>query len=130
VKWTLSLHDYDVLRVLCWSMARSATLKYSIPNTHMLRLERVQYRRIRIAPGHMCSTQNMVFYRLDIPLKRIVKSLKKLNMGRCIAGYSDISSESLTRHELPALLATHFVDDHIEKTLSGVQTFMFSVMAP
>jgi hypothetical protein len=28
-----------------------------------------------------------VFYRLDHPLKRRLDNLKKLNMGRCIAGY-------------------------------------------
>jgi hypothetical protein len=57
-------------------------------------------------------------------------------MGCCIVVYSDVlplnivSSESFIRHELPALLATHFVDDHMEKALFGVQTSMYSVVAP
>jgi hypothetical protein len=64
-----------------------------------------------------------VFYRLDYPLKRRLETLKELNMGRCIAGYSDIlplyivSSESFTRD---------FVDDQMENTLSEVQTSMYS----
>jgi hypothetical protein len=33
-----------------------------------------------------------------------------------------VSSESFTRHELPAFLAAHFVDDHMKKVLSGSQT--------
>jgi hypothetical protein len=45
-------------------------------------------------------------------------TLKEVNMGHSIAGYSDIlplhkhivSSESFTRHELPTVL-----DDHIEE---------------
>jgi hypothetical protein len=55
---------------------------------------------------------------------------------RCIAGYSDVlplnvvSSESFTRHDLPVLLATHFVGDHMEGALSGVPTSMYSVVAP
>jgi hypothetical protein len=71
--------------------------------THMLRLERVQYRGIRIALGFMCSTPNnslgvvrgiaslaerfvylifrylvVVFYCLDHPLKRKLELLKEL----------------------------------------------------
>jgi hypothetical protein len=57
-------------------------------------------------------------------------------MGRCIAGYSSVlplnivSSESFTRHELPTLLAAHFVDDLIEKALCRVKTSLYSVVAP
>jgi hypothetical protein len=57
-------------------------------------------------------------------------------MGCYIVVYSDVlplnivSSESFIRHELPALLATHFEDDHMEKALSEVHTPMYSVMAP
>jgi hypothetical protein len=40
------------------------------------------------------------------------------------------SSGSFTRHDLPALLATHFVGDHMEGALSGVRTSMYSVKAP
>jgi hypothetical protein len=112
--------------------------------THMLRLDRVQYRGIRIALELMCLTQNnsvgvfrgMVllaerfvdpnfrylvaeFCRLDHPLKKRLESLKQLNMGYSIVGYSEVS-----------LLATHFVDDHMEKALSGVQPSMYSVVAP
>jgi hypothetical protein len=45
--------------------------------------------------------------------------------------YSDVlplnvvPSESFTRHDLPALLATHFVSDHVE-----VRTSMYAVVAP
>jgi hypothetical protein len=50
-------------------------------------------------------------------------------LDRCIGCYSDVlplnivSSESFTRHDLPALLATHFLSDHTVRTLSGVQIF-------
>jgi hypothetical protein len=55
-------------------------------------------------------------------------------MDRLIAGYSDVlplnivSSVSFTRHELSTLLTTYFVDDHMEKALSSVQTSMYSVV--
>jgi hypothetical protein len=119
----------------------------------MLRLKRVQYRGIRIALRFMCLTPNnslgvlsgiaerfvylnfrylvAVFYLLDHPLKRRLETLRKLNLGRCIAGYSDVlpmnvvSSQSFTQHDLPALLAAHFVGDHMERALSGVQTSMY-----
>jgi hypothetical protein len=64
----------------------------------------------------------------------ILETLNELNLGRYIAGSSDVlplnifSSESFTRHDL--LLATYFVGDHMERTLSGVQTSMYSVVAP
>jgi hypothetical protein len=70
----------------------------------------------------------VVFDRFDHPLE--------LNLDRCIANYSDVlplniaASESFTRHDLPALLASHFVRDHMEEALSGVQTFIYSVVAP
>jgi hypothetical protein len=57
-------------------------------------------------------------------------------LGRCIAGYlyvlplNIVSSESFTRHNLPALLASHFVGDDIEGAFSGVQESMYSVVAP
>jgi hypothetical protein len=77
-----------------------------------------------------------VLYRLDHPLKRRLKTLRELNLGRCIAGYSDVlplnivSSESFTRHGFAALLASHFVEDHMERALFGVQTSIYSVVAP
>jgi hypothetical protein len=123
--------------------------------THMLRLERVQYRGIRIALGLMCSTPNnslgvlsgmaplaerfvylnfrylvAVFYRLDHPLKRRLETLRELSLGRCIAGYSDVlplnivASESFTRQDLPALLATHFVSGG--GTFWGSDIYVFS----
>jgi hypothetical protein len=79
----------------------------------MLRLERVQYREIKIALGLMCSTPKnslgvisgmaplverfvylnlrylvAVFYRLDQSLKRRLETLIELNLGRCTASYS------------------------------------------
>jgi hypothetical protein len=36
----------------------------------------------------------------------------------------------VAQHELPALLATHFVDDHMKKALTVVQTTMYLVVAP
>jgi hypothetical protein len=77
-----------------------------------------------------------VFYCLYHPLKRSLETLRELNSGRCIADYSDVfllnivSSESFTRHDLPVLLASHFVGGHIEGALSGVQTSVYSVVAP
>jgi hypothetical protein len=57
-------------------------------------------------------------------------------LGRCIAGHFDVlplnifSSESFTRHDLPALMATYFVGYHVmEGALSGVQTSMYAVVA-
>jgi hypothetical protein len=53
-----------------------------------------------------------VVYRLDHRLKRRLETLMELNLGCCIVGYSDVlplnivSSESFTRHNLPALVAT------------------------
>jgi hypothetical protein len=98
-----SVLKYD--SVCCSGMAR----------THILRLERVQYRGIRIALRLMCSTINSslevlngiaplaerfvylnlrylvaVLYRLDHPLKKKLQTLNELNMGRCIVGYSDV----------------------------------------
>jgi hypothetical protein len=76
-----------------------------------------------------------VFYRLDHTLKRRLETLEELNLSHCIAGYSDVlplnivSSESFTRHDLPAFLPTHFVGDHVEGVLSGVQTSMYSSVA-
>jgi hypothetical protein len=76
------------------------------------------------------------FYRLDHSLERSFETLRKLNLGRCFADYPDVlplnivSSESFTRHDLPALLDTHFVGDHIEGALSRVQTYIYSVVAP
>jgi hypothetical protein len=77
-----------------------------------------------------------IFYQLNHPLERRLKALRELNLDRCIVGYSDVLplnivlSRSFKRHDLPALLATHFVGDHMEGALSGVQTSMYSVMAP
>jgi hypothetical protein len=62
----------------------------------------------------------VVFDRFEHPLE--------LNLDRCIAGYSDVLP--LTRHDFPVLLASHFVRDHMEEALSGVQTLIYSVVAP
>jgi hypothetical protein len=65
-----------------------------------------------------------------VTVKRSLETLEELNLGRSIAGYFDVlplnivSSESFTRHNLPALLATNFVGYH------RVQTSMYSVVAP
>jgi hypothetical protein len=116
----------------------------------MLRLERVQYRGIRIALELMCLSPNnslgvlsdiaplaerfvylnfrylvAVLYRLDHPLKRRLETLGELNLGCYIAGYSDVlplnvvSSESFALHDLPRLLAAHFVGDHTEGHFPG-----------
>jgi hypothetical protein len=66
----------------------------------------------------------------------IVLTLGELNLGHCIAGYSNVfplnivSPESFTRHDLPALLATYFVGDHMETALSRVQFYVFSGGSP
>jgi hypothetical protein len=78
-----------------------------------------------------------IFYRLVHRLKRRLETLKELNMGDGIAYYYDVlplnlvSSESFTCNELslPALLVTHFVDDHMEK-FSGVRASMYWWVAP
>jgi hypothetical protein len=57
-------------------------------------------------------------------------------VGRCIVGYSDVlplnivSSESFTRHEMPALLATHFVDYHMERALNSGDIYVFGGGSP
>jgi hypothetical protein len=115
---------------LVGSILENGSVCYSgMARTNMLRLERVMYRGIRIALGHMCSTSNnslevlsgkaplaerfvylnfiylvVVFYRIDHPLE--------LNLDRCIAGYFEVLplnialAESFTRHDLPALLGS------------------------
>jgi hypothetical protein len=85
--------------------------------THMLGLERVQYRALRIALGLMKSTPNncldvlggippiaerfanlyfrllvAAFYPLNHPLRESLGVLGALNIGRSIRGYSDILS--------------------------------------
>jgi hypothetical protein len=63
------------------------------------------------------------------PLKKRLEILKKLNLGRCIAGNSDVLllnivvSKFFTQHELPALLATLFLNDYMEVS-------MYSQVAP
>jgi hypothetical protein len=53
--------------------------------------------------------------------------LGALNMDRSIRRYSDVlsldivPSESFTRRELPVLLGTPLVDEHMEKKLGNVQ---------
>jgi hypothetical protein len=76
------------------------------------------------------------FYRLDHHLKRRLENLRELNLGRCNVGYSDVvplnivSTGSFTWLDLPALMTTHFVGDHVmQGALSGVQTSMYSVVA-
>jgi hypothetical protein len=72
----------------------------------------------------------VVFYGLDHSLKGKIKTLKKLYMDCCIAGYFDVvpltivSTEFFTRHESLTLLAAHFVDDHMKISLYGVETSM------
>jgi hypothetical protein len=62
--------------------------------------------------------------------------LGALNKGRCIKGYSDVfsldmvSSESFTRHELPALLGIPLVDELMEKELANVLEPMYSLVTP
>jgi hypothetical protein len=77
----------------------------NMAKTHMLGLERIQYRAL----GLMGFT----------PFEGEVWSAGLLNMGRCIKGYSSVLSldivsfESFTRHVLPALLGTSLVIGHI-----------------
>jgi hypothetical protein len=91
-----------------------------VAGTHMLRLERVQYRRIRIGQGLMCLTPKnslgvlsviaplaersvylnlrflvAVICRLDHPFMKRLETLSGLNLGRCIAGYSNATDYSL-----------------------------------
>jgi hypothetical protein len=76
------------------------------------------------------------FFRLGHPLRERLGVLGALNMGRCIKGYSNVSSldvvpsYTFTRHELPALLGTPLVDGHMEKKLANVQEAMYSLVAP
>jgi hypothetical protein len=75
-----------------------------------------------------------VSYALDHPLKRRLETLVELNLSRCIVGYSNVLPMNHLSHDtllaLLALLDTHFVGDHIEETLSGTQTSMYSVVVP
>jgi hypothetical protein len=67
------------------------------------------------------------FYRLGHPLRKRLGVLEALNMGRCIKGYFDVlsldivPSESFAQHELPALLGTPWVDEHMKMKLANVQ---------
>jgi hypothetical protein len=47
-------------------------------------------------------------------------------MGRCIAGYSNVLPLNIVSSER----YSDFVDDHMETTLSGVQTSMCLVVTP
>jgi hypothetical protein len=64
------------------------------------------------------------FCRLGLPFREKLEVLGALNIGYCIGGYSDVlsldivPSKSFTRHELPALLGTPLVDEHMEKKLA------------
>jgi hypothetical protein len=69
-------------------------------------------------------------------LRRRLGVMGALNMGHCIRRYSDVLSlnivsfESFTWHELPALLGTPLVDEHImEKKLANVQEAMYLLVA-
>jgi hypothetical protein len=89
-----------------------------------LRLERVQYRGIRLALGLMCSTPNnslgvlsgipplperfvylnsryivAVFYRLGHPLREKLSDLGTMNMSRSTQGYSNVLSMNITPSE-------------------------------
>jgi hypothetical protein len=98
----------------------------------MLRLERVQYRGIRLALGLISTSPNNS---LGVLSGMSLETLGELNLSRYISGHSDVlplnvvSSESFTRHNLPALLAAHFVGDHMQGAFSGVQTSMYLVVA-
>jgi hypothetical protein len=128
--------------------------------THMLGLERVQYRALRIALGLIGSTPNnslgvlsgiplaerfaylnfrylvAAFCRLGHPLRERLGVLGALNIGRCIRGYSDVlsldkvPSESFTWHELPFILGTPLVAGQMEKKLANVYEAMYSLLAP
>jgi hypothetical protein len=90
----------------------------------MLRLERVQYRGIRLALGLMCSTPNnslgvlsgipplperffylnsrylvAVFYRLGHLLREKLRDLGTMNISRCIQGYFNVLSMDITPSE-------------------------------
>jgi hypothetical protein len=71
------------------------------------------------------------FYPLGHPLRERLGVLGALKMGRCIRGYSDVlsldivPSESFTWHELPVLLGTPLVDEHMEKKLASIQGAMY-----
>jgi hypothetical protein len=89
----------------------------NMAKTHMLGLERVQYRALRVALDLMGSTPNnclgvlsgipplperfaylnfrylvAAFYRLAHLLRQRLEVLEMLNIGRCIKGYSDVLS--------------------------------------
>jgi hypothetical protein len=100
---------------LIGSVLDYASVCYSgMAKTYMFRLERVQYRGIRLALGLMCSTPNnslsgipplperfvylksrylvAVFYRLGHPLRGKLGDLGTMNMNCCIQEYSDVLS--------------------------------------
>jgi hypothetical protein len=117
----------------------------NMTKTHMLGVERVQYRELRITLGLMGSTPNnclgvlcgipplaekfaylnfryfvAAFYRLGHSFRERLGVLGTLNIGRCIEGYSDVLSLEIVPSESltlhkPALLGTPFVDGHMEK---------------
>jgi hypothetical protein len=101
-----------------------SVLEYGSARTHMLGLERVQYRALRIALGLMRSTPNnclgvlsgipplaerlaylnfryfvAALYRLGHPLRDRLGVLGALNMGCCIGGYSDVLSLDIVPSE-------------------------------
>jgi hypothetical protein len=110
---------------LIGSVLDYASVCYSrMAGAHMLRLERVQHRGIRLALRLMCSTPNnslgvlsgipplpesfvylnfrylvAVFYRLGHPLREKQRALGIMNMNRCIQGYSNVLSMDITPSE-------------------------------
>jgi hypothetical protein len=119
----------------------------NMAKTHMLGLERVQYRALRIALGLMGSTPNnclgvfggilqfaekfaylnfrylvAAFYRLGHPLSERHRVLGALNMGRCIREYFDVLSLDIVPSES--------FTQHMDRKLSNVQEAMYSLVAP
>jgi hypothetical protein len=116
---------------LVGSVLDYASVCYSgMAKTHMLRLERVQYRGIRLALGLMCSTPNnnlgvlsgipplperlvylnsrylvAVFYRLGHPLREKLRDLATMNMSRCIQGSGSL--RDISYHRSLALRCVH-----------------------
>jgi hypothetical protein len=123
----------------------------NMAKSHMLGLERVQYRALRVAfigstPNNCLGVLSGIpslaerftylnfkylvaaYYRLGHPLRGRLVVLRALNIGHCIKEYFDVLSldiipfESYTRHELPAILGTRMVDGHMEKKLVKLLT--------
>jgi hypothetical protein len=135
-------------RGLIGSVVEYGSVCYAgMARTHMLLLERVQYRALRIAMGLMGSTTNnslsgippLRHRMLYINFRYLVNTFQKNGHSlpqKCLIPFHEVNGLDIqpevgyTRHELGAILSTQRVNRHMEVALSGVHADMYPIVAP